>query len=76
MQFIKKGKDFSWECWKFVKKGSQKTRRFDNGGAQALCFAKVIFWKVRHYELKSLVLEASGQRTRTRAAQKIIPSEL
>ena len=68
---LKKGSEFSWECWKIVEKGSQKTRCFDNDGAQVLCFARVIFWKVRHYELKSLVLEASGHRPCARTDGRI-----
>ena len=46
----------SWECWTIRKTGSQNTSRFDTSMLKAACFTMVIFWKVRHYEAKSLFL--------------------
>ena len=48
----------SWERWKIRKTGGQKTSRFDTSVLEALCFARVIFWKVRHYESISLFVQA------------------
>ena len=48
----------SWECWTIRKTGSQNTSRFDTSMLKAACFTIVIFWKVRHYESKSLIFHA------------------
>ena len=53
---VKKSVENSWECWTIRKTGSQNTSRFDTSMLKAACFTMVIFWKVRHYEAKSLFL--------------------
>ena len=52
-QWVKNVKN-SWECWQIRKSGGQNTSRFDTSVLKAACFTIVIFWKVRHYEAKSL----------------------
>ena len=72
LKFTKRGSDYRWEVLKFVKLGSQKcwvydnsqkhngqkTRQNDRGIAQVLCFARVIFRKVRQLHAKSLKIKA------------------
>ena len=56
-QWVKNVKN-SWECWQIRKTGGQNTSRFDTSVLKAACFTIVIFWKVRHYEAKSLIFHA------------------
>ena len=51
---VRKNVENSWECWQIRKTGGQNTSRFDTSVLKAACFTIVIFWKVRHYEAKSL----------------------
>ena len=70
-QFTKRNSDYKWKMLKFMKLGNQKlwfydnsqkqvqkTRQNDRGIAQVLCFATVIFRKVRQLLTKSSKLKA------------------
>ena len=59
-----RGSDYRWEVLKFMKLGSQKTRQNDGGIAQVLCFARVIFGKVRQLHTKTSILKAMSQGDR------------
>ena len=51
---VRKNVENCWECWQIRKTGGQNTSCFDTSVLKAACFTIVIFWKVRHYEVKSL----------------------